>query len=64
MFINLCFQALWLRNLGYQHPAIGEEDLIMISEGDVFISSDRVMEPLKNRNYRCQYWLSQILNCK
>lgn len=55
-------QALWLRNLGYQHPAIGEEDLIMISEGDVFISSDRVMEPLNNRNYRVWlYWIEPAL---
>ena len=53
-FFYLFLQALWLRNLGYQHPAIGEEDLIMISEGDVFISSDKVMEPLGNRDYRWQ----------
>ena len=44
-------RALWLRKLGYQHPGIGEEDLTMISEGDVFISSSR--EPLNNSDYKC-----------
>jgi hypothetical protein len=45
-------QALWLRNLGYQDPTIREEDLMMISESDVFISTGRVVEPLRNLAYR------------
>ena len=45
-------QALWLRNLAYHHPMIMEDDLMMISEGDVFIASDKVLEPLADLGYR------------
>ena len=48
-------QALWLRNLAYQLPSIQEEDLIMISEGDVFVATDRFLEALGDLSYRV--WL-------
>ena len=40
-------QALWQRNLAWRHPEIREEDLIMISESDVLITSGNILQPLQ-----------------
>ena len=42
-------QALWGRLLAYQHPAIRDEDLMLISESDVLITTTRILEPLDGR---------------
>ena len=49
-------QALWLRNLAYHHPDMGEDHLMMISESDVLIASSEIIKPL-NGNFRVWlYW--------
>ena len=40
-------QALWQRNLAWRHAEIREEDLIMISESDVLITSANILQPLQ-----------------
>ena len=42
----------------YQDQMIKEEDLMMISESDVFITTDRVLKPLDNLGYKAWvYWV-------
>jgi len=54
--------ALWLRNLAYQDQKIKEGDLMMISESDVFISTDRVLQPLDNAGFKAWiYWVEPAL---
>jgi len=56
-------QALWLRNLAYQYPDVAEDDLMMISEGDVFISSSNVLAPLEDLKFRAWiYWIEPALH--
>jgi hypothetical protein len=49
-------QALWLRNLAYITEEIGEDDLMMISESDVFIASEKILEPLYSSHRVWLYW--------
>ena len=51
-------QALWGRLLAYQHPAIRDEDLMMISESDVLITTTRILEPLDGRYVPAASWAS------
>lgn len=54
--------ALWLRNLAYQDPMIKEDDLMMISESDVFITTDLVLKPLDNLSFKAWvYWVEPAL---
>ena len=54
-------QALWLRNLAYRTDEIGEDDLMMISESDVFIASERILDPLHSRHRAWLYWVKPAL---
>ena len=48
--------ALWQRNLEWTSSEMGENDLMMISESDVLITSDKVMEPLAGDFRAWVYW--------
>ena len=48
--------ALWQRNLEWTRPEMREDDLMMISESDVLITSDKVMEPLAGNFRAWVYW--------
>ena len=54
-------QALWLRNLAYITEEIGEDDLMMISESDVFIASDKILDPLNSNHRAWLYWVEPAL---
>ena len=49
-------QALWQRNLAYHHLEMEEEDLMMISESDVFITTSNILEPLSGDFRAWVYW--------
>ena len=55
-------QALWLRNLAYITEDIGEDDLMMISESDVFIASEQILEPLHSNHRAWLYWVEPALH--
>ena len=43
----------------HQDPMIKEDDLMMISESDVFITTDLVLKPLDNLSFKAWvYWVS------
>ena len=49
-------QALWLRNLAYHHPDMAEDDLMMISESDVLITTSEIIKPLSGNFRAWIYW--------
>ena len=51
-------QALWQRNLAYHHLEMEEEDLMMISESDVFITTSNILQPLSG-DFRAWVYLSE-----
>ena len=55
-------QALWLRNLAYIMEEISEDDLMMISESDVFIASERILDPLYSSHRAWLYWIEPALH--
>ena len=55
-------QALWLRNLAYITDEIGEDDLMMITESDVFIASEKILEPLFSNHRAWLYWVEPALH--
>ena len=54
-------QALWQRNLAWNYDKIGENDLVMISESDVLITTGKFMEPLKGNFRAWLYWAETSL---
>ena len=55
-------QALWLRNLAYITEEIGEDDLMMISESDVFIASEAILEPVYSSHRAWLYLMEPALH--
>ena len=49
-------QALWLRNLAFHHQEMGEDDLMMISESDVLITTGDIIKPLSGDFRAWVYW--------
>jgi hypothetical protein len=54
-------QALWLRNLAYHHPEMAEDDLMMISESDVLITTGDIIKPLLGDFRAWIYWSEPAL---
>ena len=54
-------QALWQRNLAWNNDKIREADLMMISESDVLITTDKFMEPLKGSFRAWIFWAETAL---
>ena len=49
-------QALWLRLLAWNMEVIRDKDLMMISEGDVFITTSNIINPLLADFRAWIYW--------
>jgi hypothetical protein len=54
-------QALWLRNLAYHHHEMAEDDLMMISESDVLITTSDIIKPLLGDFRASIYWSEPAL---
>ena len=54
-------QALWQRNLAWNSEKIQDNDLVMISESDVLITTGRFMEPLKGNFKAWIFWAETAL---
>ena len=54
-------QALWLRNLAYHHPEMAGDDLMMISESDVLITTGDIIKPLLGDFRAWIYWSEPAL---
>ena len=55
-------QALCLRNLVYITEEIREYDLMMISESDVFVASEKILHPLYSSHRAWLYWVEPALH--
>ena len=53
-------QALWQRNLAWRHPEIKEDDLMMISESDVLITTGKILQPLQG-DFRSIHYFQHLL---
>jgi len=54
-------QALWLRNLAYHLPEMMSEDLMMISESDVLITTSEIIKPLSGDFRAWVFWSEPAL---
>jgi len=54
-------QSRWLRILAYNHPDMGEDDLMVISDSDVFITTSNIIKPLTGNFRAWVYWVEPAL---
>jgi len=54
-------QALWQRILSWSNPEMDEDDLMMISESDVLITTSSVLQPLEANFRAWLYWAETAL---